>query len=299
MDIMSSITQNLGLVEKAMIEVWDLRDRKLTVKDAVKVAGGEGGGAGGGIGGGAFDLKDMAKNVGSSKMNMGVLYEYMKDLGGYGADEEMGLEALAQLFHSQASRKYFTVQFNPSTLKLSGHNGGLVKKLDFNNGDSKGKKFSKSASFEKGDTDISLSVSLLFDSVVNSDAFSGDMMTFNATGLVQKGVKLIKGKQVPNVQKRVEGFIGALRSRYTRLLTFIWGDFAYSGTLKSVNAAYTMFDMYGRPIRGTVNLKITCADASSTANSLEVWRERYRKAFQNGSESFVKKTQKLGGLLKL
>ena len=292
MGIMDSIAQNTGNIEKAVIEVIDIGNREAKEEDCVKVLG-----SGGMVPDTSFVNTDMLSDVLTNTLKMGgITDEYVETVGKKG-------------------RKYYQVQFNPSTLQLSGHAGGLISKIDYSAGE-KGNppppehepgehppedmKPKRSATYERGNTYISLTVSLLFDCCDPQDAFLDDKIALNPTSIgtgVAKGVMGAMGKKKTSIQKDVEGFIGALRNKYTRLVTFHWGDFSYSGMLQSIGANYTMFNVNGEPLRATVDISIVCADDETWPNSLAVWQKKYKSSFENGSESFVKNSKKVGNLL--
>ena len=279
----TSTTQNLGNIEKAIIEIIDLRDREAVLLEAIKIAAG--GGLAGGLGGGLPDAPSM---------NNSLLSDYVSDVIGVGMSDEVADVYFAKL---AKKKKYYTVKFNPSSLRLSGHSGGRASTLDFDD------KSDNEATYRAVDTAISMSVNLLFDSMDTKDAFMSDKLDMSPTGLLtgaaDLGLTMGKKKVRRTVQREVEGFIAALRNENTRLITFNWGQMSYSGVLRRVNAEYTMFNVTGEPVRAMVNLSVMCADATQWKNSLAVWQERYKKSFQGGSESFVKNSQKLGNLLNL
>ncbi len=281
MSLMGSLADNFGGIERAIIEVVDMRGRDTVKKSAVNIAGKKGVAGAGGF-----------ANVGSSYINKGLLGDVMGEIAGVdGGDIE---DAYIKNYAKKVKR--FTVQFNPSSLQLSGHAGGLVSKLDYNgDGD-------KSVQYTVGDTNISLSVELLFDAMDPQDAFMGDKFSAAPSSLVKGAVNVglsLANKKKKSVQREVEGFIGALRNRYTRLVTFHWGDFNYSGVIRNILVNYTMFSVTGEPVRATVRLLIMCADMEIWPNSLAVWQEKYKQNFKKGSESFVKTSQKVGNLLSL
>ena len=280
----SSATQNLGNIEKAMIEVIDLRGREISYKDAVPVIGGRG-------------IPGFESSIpgSGSLINKGILNDYIGSALGLNNEslllEEGYLKGLAE------QKRLFTVQFNPSSLRLSGHSGGMANMLDYHEGNN------NEATYGSVDTTVSLSVDLLFDSMDPQDAFAGDKTNLAPTN-VAKGVAnaVLSKKKKKTVQRQVEGLIGALRNEHTRLITFHWGDFCYSGVLRNVSAEYTMFNVPGEPVRAIVSLSIMCADASLWPNSLAVWQERYKQSFSKGSESFSKTNdaeKKAGSFLNL
>ncbi len=278
----SSLMNNMGNVEKAILEVIDLRGREAVQQDAVAIVkgGGLGGMAGNALGGGAL-------------MNKGTLMDYVGTLAGLKEGTQLTAAYLKQF---ESRRKLFTVQFNPNSLTLSGHNGGLVRKMN----SIEGSKDDVSQAYAKAT--ISMSVDLLFDAMDPQDAFM-EAKTNLAPTNVAKGIAnaLLTGnnKKKTSVQRDVEGLIGALRNENTRLITFHWGSVSYSGVLRGVSAEYTMFNPVGEPVRAVVNLNIMCADAEIWPNSLAVWQQRYKEDFKDGSESFVSTGQKFGNLINL
>ncbi len=286
MGITDAIAQNTGNIEKAIIEVIDLTDRKTTKTESLKVVGGSKGAAANAGAGDALANSDMVK--GQIQYSMGK-----------NAVTDAYVNVLYKKIASR-SRRYFTVQFNPSSLQLSGHAGGLVQRLSYDKEDKdKDNVQDASASYTRGTTTIIMSVSLLFDSCDNQGAFLDDKLIMNPTSVgtgIAKSVMQATGNKKLSVQTEVEGFIAALRNRRTRLVTFNWGNLCYTGVLRSVGANYTMFNPNGEPIRATVDMSIVCADDDQWPNSLGVWQQRYLKAFEKGSESFVKKSQKAGSL---
>ena len=284
MDVVgSSVMNNIGNVEKAILEVIDLRGREPVQQDAVTVVkggGGLGGLAGSSLGGGAL-------------MSKGTLMDYVGALAGLKGGTELSAAYLKQF---ESRRKLFTVQFNPNSLTLSGHNGGPVRKMD----SIEGSEDDVSQAYAKAT--IILSVDLLFDAMDPQDAFMEDKTNLAPTN-VAKGIAnaFLTGnnKKKTSVQRDVEGLIGALRNENTRLITFHWGSVSYSGVLRGISAEYTMFNPVGEPVRGIVKLTIMCADAEIWPNSLAVWQQRYKEDFKKGSESFVSTGQKLGNLLNL
>lgn len=286
--IIDNITDNIGITEKAVIEIIDLGRRGITEKMSTRVIGGAGTGAGG-----------ANLNAGNSLMNKGILQSELEQNLAIDQVTERTVEETAN-----RGRRYFTVQFNPTSLQLSGHAGGLVQKMNYGGEDKDHDGHEdphRSASYTKGITSIIMSVSLLFDCCDPQAAFLDDKLTLNPTSVgtgIAKAVMSGKGKKKNSIQKEVEGFIAALRNKDTRLITFHWGEFNYSGILRSVGANYSMFNPDGEPVRASVDLSITCADDELWKNSLAVWQQRYIKAFK-ASERLVKNSQMVGSLLNL
>lgn len=270
----NAAVENTGNIEKAIIEILDLRDREAVLRDAVRIS--EGGG-----------LANVAGNL-----NTGLVGDYLNKMQNA---MDVNNDVADAYFQKLASKKkIFTVQFNPSTLRLSGHSGGPASTTNFSTENA------KEVKRKPVDASISMSVELLFDSMDPKDAFMNDKIDVSPTGFLtgMADMGLTMGqKKKKTVQRQVEGFIGALRNENTRLISFNWGDICYSGVLRRVGAEYTMFNVTGEPVRAKVGLTIMCADVKEWPNSVAVWQERYKSSYLGGSESGVKASQKLGNLL--
>ncbi len=279
------VKQNLGVTNKAILEIIDLRDRDVEKQPAVRVDGS------------AADAALVLDENGNNKdsyMNSGLVNDALNQENK--AQKKPVDERINR--YTGAKAKYFTVQFNPNSLRLSGHAGGLVRKTSYKTQRRGGSNMEYSA----GKTYIEFAVQLFFDAVDPQNAFLADKLALSPTNMITGVVKAgmtSSGDKNNTVQPQVEALIAALRNRHTRLISFHWGDFNYSGVLKSVNATYMMFNITGDPIRATVDLSMTCADSELYPNSLAVWQDRYSKSFGKGSESFVKASQVVGGLLNI
>ena len=299
MDTLASVGNNLkgnilGITEKAIIEVIDLRDRKPEEEGPVPARG--------------VDPADRGQlDDGTITMaNAGWMEENMKSTG--------KPPSIAGDFRGSKA-KYFRVQFNPNSLRLTGHSGGLVKSSTFKKKQTQpgsdqqqqqsagDEDDSGGLEYKEGKTYIEMSVSLFFDKVDPQDAFLEDQLAVssltNAGKGIAKGVMTAMGKKNNTVQPEVEGFIGALRNKHTRLITFHWGDFNYTGILRSVTATYTMFNITGRPVRAVVDLTLTCADSEIAEKSVATWNNIYYNAFDKGSESFVTVSQIAGNFVNI
>ena len=279
------VMQNLGNIEKAIIEILDLRGRAPVLKDAIQVV------AGAGVAGALGDAAAIGIEGDGLDLKNTFLGDYVQDLAGVGKDHEVADAYFEKLKYKKRS---YTVKFNPSSLRFSGHSGGRYSTMDYMT------ERNDELKYKSVETTISMSVELLFDSMDPKDAFMSDKLNFSPTGLLTGAADMgltIAGKKKKTIQREVEGFIAALRNEDTRLITFNWGEMCYSGVLRRVSVEYTMFNVTGEPVRAMVGLSIMCADAKQWRNSLAVWQERYKTAFEGGNESFVKASQKVGNLL--
>lgn len=311
----NTLKDNVGVIEKAIIEVIDLRYKDEPKKqDAPQVQKKNVSGIKGALSndraGTAMVNKGLFTGVvGDMKLSpyAGEYAKLVRDGIMNNDDVQRVKDSYVRIVENNMDqyldrgRKYFTVQFNPSTLQLSGHAGGLVRRLSYEKEDrDKDGKEDHSASYAPGTTSIIMSVSLFFDASDPQNDFLDDKLTMNPTSVLTGGAKAVMtamGNKKTSVQTEVEGFIGALRNPMTRIMTFNWGKICYSGVLRSVGVNYTMFSPNGNPVRANVDLSMVCADDDQWPHTLAVWQSRYAHDFSKGSESFVKTEQKMGSLL--
>ena len=278
-----------GNIEKAVIEIIDMRGRKVIVEPPVEVQGG-------GLTGKLSSAVSLPSLKASNTLaGISALTDTVNDIA-KGSKLNV-LEGPASLLSGieGATRKLFYVQFNPNELSLSGYGGGLASKTDFSE---KG----NSITFDKADVRITLNVRLIFDKVDPQDAFMADKANTSTTAMATGAAKAAltaKGKKDYSVQTEVEGFIAALRSKYTRRITFHWGTMTYTGILNRVSAQYTMFNVQGLPVRAFVNLSLVCADEAVSPSSMGMWQAYYQELFEAGNQSYVKAAEKAGNLLNL
>lgn len=265
-----------GQIEKAIIEIIDMRGGDLSIDPPVSMGGSSMTGlSAASTFGGMEALTDAASSVLESGIS--AAKELVSYLGG-------------------ATRKCFHVQFNPADLSLSGYGGGRVAKTDFSGKNGGG------ISYESAAVRITLNVKLIFDKVDPQEAFMSDKLSSSVSAMAQGAVRATReafGKKDNSVQREVEGFMAALRSKYTNRITFHWGTMNYPGVLNRVSAQYTMFNVKGQPVRAVVTLSLVCADAEVSANSMGVWQKYYEEAFQGKNQSYVKAAQKVGNLLNM
>lgn len=210
-----------------------------------------------------------------------------------------GLQNLANTT-LKGSKRQFQVQFNPSDLQIEGHGGGRMVTTSFNNAKPEDKNGSGSINFIPVPIYISLNVKLLFDRMDPNDCFLSAKTNVAPSemgkSLIKTGLNAFGKNKKMTVQQEVEGLIAALRSPYTRCITFQWGDMSYTGVLNRVSAQYTMFNSSGIPVRAVVQLSLICADETVSPNSLGTWKDAYETAFGGGSQSLVSWTQRAGSL---
>ena len=203
----------------------------------------------------------------------------------------------------KGTKKKFQVQFNPNELTIEGHGGGRMATTAYNNPGDQSKNVSSNIAMMPVPVHIKLTVKLLFDRMDPSDSFLSAKTNIAASELarsaVKNTVKAASKKTKLTIQQEVEGLIAALRSPYTRCITFNWADMSYEGVLNRVASQYTMFNTSGEPVRAVVQLSLICADQNVNPHSLGSWQKAYNSAFGAGSNSLVNAGQKVGSLLNI
>ena len=258
-----------GKIEKAVITIIDKRtDNPPKKEEGVKTKSGESptglGGISGKVAEGAIDkAKDAAKNA--------AMDEVKKRAGDYAALADLKSKSVL------GKERNFEVQFNPSTLRISARKYASqdLRKAD-------GSQNARNINEANPYPDMELSVTLIFAKVVPSEAFLYDSDLRNASSLVNYGLRKLaedSGETDLSVQQMVEGFIGAIRDTGTREIVFTWNKMRYEGLLIGVRTKYSMFNLYGQPIRGEVSLTIRLSDSDLTATDMGYWEDAYDTAF--------------------
>ena len=280
--------KNFFTNEKAIIEIFDLRQIEQSTKGTIPGSDG--------------------KVASTTLEDLDILDALEKTLSGNQADMfgQVGTQVGFQSFQGinlSGMKKKFQVQFNPSDLQIEGYGGGRIANIAYNNPNDKDKASSSNVTMMPMPVYVKMSVKLLFDRMDPGDCFlsakTNVSFSSDVTSVVKGVTRGFTGKSKLTVQEEVEGLIAALRSPYTRCITFNWGDMSYEGVLNRVASQYTMFDSSGEPVRAVVQLSLICADENVSPNSLGSWQDAYNTAFGGGSKSLVKAGQKLGSLLNI
>lgn len=186
------------------------------------------------------------------------------------------LETKLKMIQDAVIRRY-TVQFNPSSLRLSGSGGGMTQMTNYTDG-SDGRH--SGVSYGAAETYIEMSVQLVFDETNNMVAFPGDISGFNMSNVANVGITagLNKLKGV-DVSTHVQGFLASIRNRNTRRVAFCWGKMIYYGIVNRVAARYTLFNPSGKPVRATVDMSLVLSDPTINADNMGYWAERHADFF--------------------
>ena len=170
------------------------------------------------------------------------------------------------------------VQYNPATISMQSV-GGAIEKYTAMGNDSP----NSLVSMDKK-TSTYLTVDLIFEEVINSDAFgsttmeNGGVNISNSVDMAKDMVANLSGDV--SVRTKVEGLISLLMLKRTRQIIFVWGNMFFHGELLSVNANYTMFNKNGNPIRATASIQIQQTNGNATFKSdTEYWDEVLDEVF--------------------
>lgn len=238
----------------------------------------------------AAQLKDEAANLNDLKKKAGVLTKIGAGFSKVG--DTLGLSKVSKLKKSGKYNKVFEVAWNPSSFNISTYGGNMEMRTDAS-------KRGNNISFTPSPVTSTLSVKLIFDRTDEQTAFPITNLRSNTATSAGKGIKMAKeifaGPSV-SVQTAVEGFIGAVRGKYTKQVCFEWGTMIYEGVCKTVTARYTLFDALGVPTRAEVDLSIYLWEEDARAGeggvySLGTWEQAYKDAFSS-SNSFGNLGQK-------
>lgn len=186
--------------------------------------------------------------------------------------------------------KSITVQFNPTSIHISGHAGD--DDVQMTNFTTTGKPGIGNGSMK---LHLDMSVELVFDQTMNLTAFKQDLLSLNITDYATQGLNIaekavvgaITGAKTASVQQIVEAFIAIMRNEKCRLVCFEWGDMRYDGCLRTVNNEYTMFDMVGNPTRAKVKLTLYLVEVVGRNTLMDYsnsyWYDAYYEAFIDGN----------------
>lgn len=183
--------------------------------------------------------------------------------------------------------KKFTVQFNPSSIQITGRGGGRVP---ISNYGTIGKDQPGMIEYRALDPYITVNFTVMFDAMNNADAFMEERFTLGATTLVKNVATAAVGHEY-TVRPYMEGFLAALRDEDHRTMIFQWGTLRYIGILNSVSGRYTMFNTAGNPIRAEVQLGMLMGGAPgglSNEGYLDYWKKRYKEILNKNAAKDAK-----------
>ena len=194
---------------------------------------------------------------------------------------------------SLAKDRILRVQFNPSQLQIYAA-ADIKSRKDADSGHARSMAASDARSF-------TLSVILYFDDMDTYDSFMWEKFTAGITAqgvsnAVKAGMTMADKGKNHSVQWQVESLIAALRNPYTRVISFRWADFTFTGQLNAIQANYTMFSTSGRPVRAEVLMRI---QHEMSPIALQRWYDCFEDAFGGNVTNLVKSEQNYASLLNL
>lgn len=193
----------------------------------------------------------------------------------------------------------FPVQFNPAQIQIYASCSPSSKSNTAP--DDKEGKAPKAAVHAHNHPSIEMTVTLLFDAVFPADSFMWEKyqtaLSFPVATQNFKNVAAVAQKKVYSVQPHIEALIAALRNETTRLATFHWVDFKFSGQVNQIMSKYTMFSISGRPVRGEVTLRMHQEPDFNRA--AQNWADDFQRAFggKPSNSSLVRPGQKVSSLI--
>lgn len=275
----------LGNVSKAVLMFPDLGAKEVNEKEYECI-----GGAVGGMLGKTYGIaKNADKGLGNLKNTMAKKVTVEKG-------KAAGFSEHAVDLINKMDYKTFTVQFNPSDIRITSRGGGMRPVTNY---DASGKTSSGSDLMQGIDPYAEISFTIVFDDTNNADAFMFEKFTLSPTATLKNASALISsavGKEY-TVKPIVEGFMGALRNKYHRIVLFQWGDLRYWGVMNNIQGKYTMFNTDGNPIRAEINITISSGSSEKKGNYYTpFWQNQYKEIMKqltkpvkgdDGSEGMV------------
>ena len=261
--VVSKLKAFTGVIEKAKILIADDRLAPGQKPEEVPQTG--------------FTLAGNGPSMGAN-MEMAKQTSKLKD-----ADPSVMQGTQAMVNQLEANPNYnrtFEVQFNPSTLHISGYAEEETLHADYVSSSN------DELNCQKGmKTQITLDVQLIFDQISLRSAFLEDMLNISIDSIISSAAKSValglskKDERKVTVQQEVEGFLSATRGPRTRRIQFAWNKLTYDGVLRNCSARYTMFDMAGQPIRAVVNLSLFLVDKNITSTNDGYWDKAFEKCW--------------------
>ncbi len=168
------------------------------------------------------------------------------------------------------------VKYNPSSIRFSTQAGSFVQSGPGGMGVNQITQITVPAR-------TTMFVDLIFDEMNIKDAFMWEKFDPTLGGAVSAGagaVKQITGDGY-TVSNQIDGLIALITQAYSRNVVFYWNEMAFVGEVTGINAAYTMFNPQGNPVRGKVSLSIFQSEDSDNTADNKYWNAAFSKLFGN------------------
>lgn len=230
-----------GNIESAYIIVYDFRGVKNTTKmvDEQKI------------------INNVATNVKVEKVVNVALGNFTRNTQG---DKSLlgSLDSLKSMSADGGVSKIFRMQFNPTQFQVYA-TSYPPPELDVQG--------CAPALSQQTPVLPTFTTSFWFDQSTAWECFPGDKFDggLAPTNIAKNAMTAVKKKRSsePNVQQKAEAFLAALRDPHTRMISFRWADFVFTGELLSVGVTYTMFATDGTPVRAQVDMRMQQKDIAA------------------------------------
>ncbi len=179
------------------------------------------------------------------------------------------------------------VQYNPSTLRFTSREGQSYDRYSGVGG---------SGTFQIMNVpyEVVLSMDLIFDETVNSNAFasydssnigslSGLAQTIKTASLGSKNASSTSTENAGrrySVQAISELFVAAIAHPYTRMISVVWNNTIFWGELTEATVEYSMFNREGDPIRSKVHVEIRKDERFDSETAAADWEKTYDSLFE-------------------
>lgn len=185
---------------------------------------------------------------------------------------------------AMGNTKIYRLQFNPSEFQV------YASALPVNKVDATGNPNAMNAMQAPG---LTFSTSFWFDKATTWECFPGDKFNgglTSPTGLVKNIASVAMGAKngAPTVRPTVEAFLAALRNPFTRMISFRWCDFFFTGELLSIGATYTMFSSQGEPVRAQIDMRMQQKLDNAI---LQPWYKNFDDVIKADSQKSLTSTQ--------
>lgn len=212
-----------------------------------------------------------------------------KDSGAEGLKSIGRLLSGSELSAAQEDQEILRVQYNPSSLTIRANAREVqIKSMQ--------QSIDSSALIQQNrPPSVVLSVTLIFEAINPQDAFMADKFRISAgdtASAIRGGIAA--AQKTNTVKNHINGLIGMILNHDTRKVTFLWRDMSFTGCVEEINSDYTMFNMAGNPIRGSVTMNIV--QSLSGPEELGVWNNAFDNNFkeESGGKSVM---GKMGNLI--
>ena len=205
-----------------------------------------------------------------------------------------GTGEMMQTRIAESGYKIMEVQFNPEELSFN-----LSQKSESGN---KSKDKGKETLLSQSVKNI-MTIPLIFENIVNTDAFMWDKQKVLMQGSFMEKVKASSMAGVINdysVKTQMDGLMSLISNTATRSIVFCWGDMVISGIIQGAEMEYNMFNSSGNPIKGKITLSVAVNYGTIKSSNRQYWDKAFDKLFEVSNTNAVEDiTNTIGTISKL